>query len=196
MSEQIYDPLQGRTNNKYKWEKFNSNRYNLVLADPFDFRKYEIGSWKMLTEGNDTKIAMRGKPGKTISIRCPFIMISNHAPLSFVQKEQHLGVLNRIKVVEASRFEDDEFEHIPIRYIAFQDDASRLYSYDEINELESSKKISFNIVNQMKTNNSHAISASLPKKRKLDDNDDGSSIASSETVNQSQSSIKIEVLDN
>jgi len=113
--------------------------FNLVVHDEFDIRDIPaLCVWKKLVEGLRVNLNFNSY----LALRCPYIMISPYAPSDLDELEK--CITRRCKVVEARRFDADEFEHIPITYLAYPNQNSRVYSHAEIKQLDKESKLSFN----------------------------------------------------
>ena len=99
---QNFTPLRspgGKSN--YQYEGFDPLLHNIVIADEWDFDDFNINTWKQAVEQRPFKQQVKWVVGgEIISIKAPFIMISNHSPSDY---QNVPGVFERLFIVETSK---------------------------------------------------------------------------------------------
>ncbi|CAF0837382.1 unnamed protein product [Brachionus calyciflorus] len=95
---QIYRPPR---NCQFAWGDFNPREHLVVVMDEFEFSQFDFEEWKNIVEGRMTTVRVKGRPSKTIALKCPIIMISNYEPPNNRQE-----IINRIKIIKTEKLID------------------------------------------------------------------------------------------
>lgn len=96
---QIYRPAR---NCQFAWGYFNPREHLVVVMDEFEFTQFDFEEWKNIVEGRTTSVRVKGRPPKTIAIKCPIIMISNYQPPMHRNE-----IINRIRIVKSERLDNE-----------------------------------------------------------------------------------------
>ena len=95
--QHVYRPAANEK--RYAWQQFNSNTDCVVFIDEFDIKEFNVSQLKKALAGEPIIVNKKGLEPSKITIRIPFVLISNHEPPSYREQVKYSGIKERLKVV-------------------------------------------------------------------------------------------------